>query len=144
MYIQTSGISAEFTDISYNSITSLTIEDLSSNAGAGVYDICVNDFDTSYVSFTNKLTISDKFSFSRSGGTITYLDTVSGPASTISEATASTTSTSSALITYTSGPGTFTPSASNNFTFKTQFLVVGGGGGPVIIIKISKYQKTHF
>jgi hypothetical protein len=129
LYNQTSGISAEFTDIIYNSKTSLTINDLSSNAGAGVYDICVNNYNSPYVSFSNKLTISDKFLFSQSGGTVTYLDTVSGPATAITEATASTTSTSSVLITYTSGSGTFTPSSSNNFTFKTQFLVVGGGGG---------------
>ena len=132
LHNQSTGISAEFTDISYNSTTSLTINDLSSNAGKGVYDICVNNYISPYQSFTNILTITDKFLFTQTGGTVTYLDTVSGPATTISEATASTTSTSSVLITYTSGSGTFVPSSSNNSNFsnvKTQFLVVGGGGG---------------
>jgi hypothetical protein len=55
LYNQTSGISAEFVDISYNSTTSLTINDLSSNVG--VYDICINNFNSPYQSFPNILTI---------------------------------------------------------------------------------------
>lgn len=128
-YNQSTGISAEFSDISYNSTSSLTINDLSSNAGVGVYDICVNNFNSPYQFFSSQLTILDKFLFTQTGGTVTYLDTVSGPANTITETAASTSSTSSVLITYTSGSGTFDPSSSNSFNVKSQFLVVGGGGG---------------
>ena len=58
LYNQSTGISAEFSDITYNSTTSLTINDLSFNAGVGVYDICVNNFNSPYQFFTNKLTIA--------------------------------------------------------------------------------------
>jgi len=57
LHNQSTGISAEFTDISYNSTTSLTINDLSSNAGLGVYDICVNNFNSPYVFFSSQLSI---------------------------------------------------------------------------------------
>jgi hypothetical protein len=125
LYNQTSGISAEFVDISYNSTTSLTINDLSSNAGLGVYDICVNNFISPYQSFPNILTIFTFMdltitSFINSGsytdGGKTYNWYEWGPSV---NTTSSNTYTSAITINTISGNPEFN---------KIDFLIVAGGG----------------
>lgn len=121
-YNQSTGISAEFSDISYNSNTSLTIKDVSSNAGVGVYDICVNNFNSPYVSFSNKLTVWENATITGGTSSIGYTD-VSGNGFT----TVAPYSDGYTVYIFTSGSGiTFdTPSV---FPAKIDYLVVGGGG----------------
>jgi len=123
LYNQTSGISAEFTDISYNSTTSLTINDLSSNAGTGVYDICVNNFITPYQFFSSQLSIWENATITGGTSSIGYTDACGNGFTTVAPY-----SDGYTVYIFTSGSGiTFdTPSI---FPSKIDYLVVGGGGG---------------
>jgi hypothetical protein len=123
LYNQTSGISAEFNDISYNSTTSLTINDLSSNTGVGVYDICVNNYISPYQFFSSQLSIWENATITGGTSSIGYTD-VSGNGFT----TLAPYSDGYTVYIITSGSGvTFdTPSI---FPSKIDYLVVGGGGG---------------
>jgi len=121
-YNQSTGISAEFTDISYNSKTSLTIKDLSSNASVGVYDICANNNTSPYVSFSNKLTIWENATITGGTSSIGYTDACGNGFTTVTPY-----SDGYTVYIFTSGSGiTFdTPSI---FPAKIDYLVVGGGG----------------
>jgi hypothetical protein len=125
LYNQSTGISAEFNDISYNSTISLTINDLSFNAGIGLYDICVNNLNSPYQFFSSKLSIEYFPEAIVTGGTssIGYTDACGNGFTTVAPY-----SDGYTVYIITSGSGvTFdTPYA---FPAKIDYLVVGGGGG---------------
>lgn len=71
-------------------------------------------------------TVLESYTFNQTGGTIRYLDTISGEGNAITGTpTYSVNPYASAVVTW-SGPGGFTPTTLN---IPIQYLVVGGGGG---------------
>lgn len=71
--------------------------------------------------------ILENYTFNQTGGTLSFIDTLSGEGNTLGGApTFGSQPNASALITYLGTNGTFTPA---NLDIPIEYLVVGGGGG---------------